>query len=226
MDQQKTDRGTRICVSCGRPIEWDAEVCPYCGHTYGKKSREDLYERKLPILNGILLFGAAICMMIFGEFGLFLIPIAVGLLSLWRKETGLVVLCGAFLSGYIFINYLGSYVLRDYKSTTTGDIAGIIGLIVMLSGLLIINHNRNIQKDIIDSEKTPKEKTDSEKGRGTDASSKCSSCGGVLDPKWKVCPFCGKTIKSGEQERKTQCPSCGKPIKPEWKKCPYCATNL
>jgi predicted RNA-binding Zn-ribbon protein involved in translation (DUF1610 family) len=26
--------GTRNCVSCGRAIAWDANVCPYCGHDY------------------------------------------------------------------------------------------------------------------------------------------------------------------------------------------------
>jgi uncharacterized membrane protein YidH (DUF202 family) len=26
--------GTRNCVSCGRAVAWDANVCPYCGHDY------------------------------------------------------------------------------------------------------------------------------------------------------------------------------------------------
>jgi len=26
--------GMRNCVSCGRSIAWDANVCPYCGHDY------------------------------------------------------------------------------------------------------------------------------------------------------------------------------------------------
>ena len=25
---------TRNCVTCGRSIQWDANVCPYCGHDY------------------------------------------------------------------------------------------------------------------------------------------------------------------------------------------------
>lgn len=25
---------TRNCVSCGRAISWDANVCPYCGHDF------------------------------------------------------------------------------------------------------------------------------------------------------------------------------------------------
>lgn len=26
--------GSRFCVSCGRAIQFDANVCPYCGHDY------------------------------------------------------------------------------------------------------------------------------------------------------------------------------------------------
>jgi predicted RNA-binding Zn-ribbon protein involved in translation (DUF1610 family) len=223
MDQKMTDHGTRICVSCGRPIDWNAEICTYCGHTYGKKSREDLYRRKLPILNGILLFVAAICLMIERDFYLGLPSLVVGLLSIWRKGSSVVVFCGALLSGHM----LSVLFDHDYYGSSFSDIAaGIVGLIVMLSGLLVINYRRNVHEDVIDPEKTSKETSDSEKRRMTETSNKCISCGGVLDPKWKACPFCGKTIKSSEQVKKTQCPSCGKPMKPEWKKCPYCATNL
>ena len=28
----------RNCVSCGRSISWDANVCPYCGHDYRMQS--------------------------------------------------------------------------------------------------------------------------------------------------------------------------------------------
>ncbi|HEX9909032.1 MAG TPA: hypothetical protein VGB78_11320 [Thermoplasmata archaeon] len=26
--------GSRTCVSCGRALAWDANVCPYCGHDF------------------------------------------------------------------------------------------------------------------------------------------------------------------------------------------------
>ncbi len=35
---------SRMCVSCGRTLPWDANVCPYCGHDYryqGKKKGID-----------------------------------------------------------------------------------------------------------------------------------------------------------------------------------------
>ena len=25
---------SRNCIACGRPIAWDANVCPYCGHDF------------------------------------------------------------------------------------------------------------------------------------------------------------------------------------------------
>jgi len=34
--------GTRNCVQCGRPIAWDANVCPYCGHDF----RVQMYQRQ------------------------------------------------------------------------------------------------------------------------------------------------------------------------------------
>jgi predicted nucleic acid-binding Zn ribbon protein len=29
-----TQHTQRFCVSCGRSIDWDANLCPYCGHDY------------------------------------------------------------------------------------------------------------------------------------------------------------------------------------------------
>jgi len=34
MQSSGGNTGTRGCVSCGRAISWDANVCPYCGHDY------------------------------------------------------------------------------------------------------------------------------------------------------------------------------------------------
>lgn len=31
---ESTYQSSRYCVSCGRSIAWDANVCPYCGHDY------------------------------------------------------------------------------------------------------------------------------------------------------------------------------------------------
>lgn len=32
--QQPGQAPSRNCVSCGRAIAWDANVCPYCGHDF------------------------------------------------------------------------------------------------------------------------------------------------------------------------------------------------
>lgn len=31
---QMSSGSSRNCVACGRPIAWDANVCPYCGHDF------------------------------------------------------------------------------------------------------------------------------------------------------------------------------------------------
>lgn len=32
--ERMSSGASRNCVGCGRPIAWDANVCPYCGHDY------------------------------------------------------------------------------------------------------------------------------------------------------------------------------------------------
>ncbi len=32
--QQPGQPTVRNCVACGRTIDWNANVCPYCGHDY------------------------------------------------------------------------------------------------------------------------------------------------------------------------------------------------
>jgi len=33
---QQVAQGDRRCVSCGRPIDWNALFCPHCGHNYSQ----------------------------------------------------------------------------------------------------------------------------------------------------------------------------------------------
>lgn len=36
----------RQCVSCGRPLDWNASICPYCGHDYRYKARASQTQKK------------------------------------------------------------------------------------------------------------------------------------------------------------------------------------
>jgi predicted nucleic acid-binding Zn ribbon protein len=47
--------GTRNCVSCGRAIAWDANVCPYCGHDFRIESTAQQITRQANKFHGSLL---------------------------------------------------------------------------------------------------------------------------------------------------------------------------
>ncbi len=48
----ETSPQTRYCVSCGRAIAWDANVCPYCGHDY-RMPAMGYGQRPAPISEGM-----------------------------------------------------------------------------------------------------------------------------------------------------------------------------
>ncbi len=41
-----TQQLSRKCVSCGRPLEWNASLCPYCGHDYRPQAQIRQPQRK------------------------------------------------------------------------------------------------------------------------------------------------------------------------------------
>jgi len=47
---------TRNCVSCGRSISWDANVCPYCGHDYRMQSYAPMQSSQMSDGMKILLY--------------------------------------------------------------------------------------------------------------------------------------------------------------------------
>jgi predicted nucleic acid-binding Zn ribbon protein len=34
-----SQQSSRRCIACGRPIDWSAQLCPYCGHDYRQQAR-------------------------------------------------------------------------------------------------------------------------------------------------------------------------------------------
>jgi len=81
----------------------------------------------------------------------------------------------------------------------------------------------------------------------TEEKQKCPGCRRDIKPRWKVCAYCGITLRKVTATRtglslptpretvrpKAQtegggpkCPGCGKEIKPRWKSCAYCGTTL
>jgi len=52
---------TRNCVSCGRAIAWDANVCQYCGHDFRAPAAAPPHEKTmLSLVGGILILIAGI----------------------------------------------------------------------------------------------------------------------------------------------------------------------
>lgn len=46
----------------------------------------------------------------------------------------------------------------------------------------------------------------------------CPMCAKKVQEDFKVCPYCGYTLK-------LSCEKCGQELKREWKSCPYCQTE-
>lgn len=64
---------------------------------------------------------------------------------------------------------------------------------------------RKRNDDIIDVEATPV----------TEETINCPMCGGKTKEDYKMCPYCGYTLKP-------KCEGCGHELNREWKVCPYC----
>ena len=99
-----TGQPTRNCVSCGRSISWDANVCQYCGHDYRMLMAGLLAaprkESSKPIIGGVLILigallltvGAGICLLVL--FPLAILAFIGGVFALMRKNYALAVVGG------------------------------------------------------------------------------------------------------------------------------------
>lgn len=83
-------------------------------------------------------------------------------------------------------------------------------LLIFLPLYLLFGRKPSIKpyrsQEIIDIEATPLEET-----------IKCPMCASRVKEEFKLCPYCGFTLKPG-------CSSCGKELNREWRVCPYCQT--
>ncbi len=56
-----------------------------------------------------------------------------------------------------------------------------------------------------------------------DGSSDCTSCGAEMQPGWKACPACGRSASSARSGTKKTCLSCGQQVDIRYSICPYCS---
>ncbi len=139
--QASGGQGTRNCVSCGRPISFDANVCPYCGHDYRMQMMAPVQQKKdsgLPVAGGVLILISSLGFLVMG--GL----MAAGGSVMWDFGGGAAVACGALLLVLGVIALLGSIFAIQKRNWVIALIAGIIVLpsILGLIGLILVAVSR------------------------------------------------------------------------------------
>ena len=55
-----SEGGNRICVSCGRTIAMDANVCQHCGHDFRAPPKEEVKKTAIPVIGGVLIIIAGL----------------------------------------------------------------------------------------------------------------------------------------------------------------------
>ena len=131
---------TRNCVSCGRAISWDANVCPYCGHDYrvvmaGQAPKKK--ESAMPLIGGILIIIVSLGYLIAGA----VLAVAGGS-ALWMDfdDTGFAVACGAVVLLLGVIVLLGGVFAVQRKHFGLAVVAGIMAIPSLLGiiGLILV----------------------------------------------------------------------------------------
>ncbi|MEM0344064.1 MAG: hypothetical protein QXU73_07470 [Thermoplasmata archaeon] len=134
---------TRNCVSCGRTISWDANVCPYCGHDYRTQAVAPAKkESVMPLIGGILILIAGLieigygAMLVVGGSAASSIPLVGGELG------GIFAICGAILVVLGIFALLGGVFAIQRKNFGLAVLGGVLGLlgwfIPALIGLILI----------------------------------------------------------------------------------------
>lgn len=130
----------RNCVSCGRSISWDANVCPYCGHDFrvvmapGQAQKKD---SAMPLVGGILIIIASIGYFVSGG-----LMVAGGAAWSWFDVGGgaVAVVCGAVMLVLGILALLGGIYAIQKRNFVMALLAGILTIpsILGLIGLILI----------------------------------------------------------------------------------------
>lgn len=138
--QSSGGSGSRSCVSCGRPISFDANVCPYCGHDYRIVMAGPQMQKRqsaMPVVGGVLI--------LLGSLGYFFIGgvIAAGStlafeISLGTSGWGIV--CGAILVVLGVIAFMGGLYAIGRKNFNFAVVGGVLVIpsILGLIGLILV----------------------------------------------------------------------------------------
>ena len=144
------NRATRTCVSCGRVIDWHANVCPYCGHDYRAalqpapvvtKSSKPVVAGVLIILAGLLAIGMGVIYLSLSAADLEdagYTPVSQGDISVEELQE-IMGICGGleFVFGAIaIIGGIFAIMRKYFYFALVGGVFGLIGLGFLIGSLL------------------------------------------------------------------------------------------
>lgn len=147
--QASGGQGTRNCVSCGRQIAFDANVCPFCGHDYRMQMMAPVPQKKdsgMPVAGGVLIIIASLGYFLVG--GLMAASGSV-VFGLSLGASGVVVACGVLLLLLGVMSLLGGIFAIQKRHFGIAIIGGlfVIPSILGLIGLILVA----ISKDSFES---------------------------------------------------------------------------
>lgn len=132
--------GTRKCVSCGREIAMDANVCQYCGHDYRMQAAPAAPAEKsvLSLIGGILILIAGIMGLVLGAIFLVLAD-STDQLSDWGVDVAgagdilsdILTVCGIIIIVLALIVVVGGFFGVTRKHWGLAILGGVLGLFLL-----------------------------------------------------------------------------------------------
>jgi hypothetical protein len=143
---------TRNCVSCGRAIGFDANVCPYCGHDYRMPAyaMAALPPQKsaMPVAGGVLILIAGILAIVMGAYYFALSPGEIEGSGVTLPPDisdadlqNIMYLCGSLCAVFGVIAVIGGYfglMRKHFALGIVGGVFGLLGLGFMIGSLLAL----------------------------------------------------------------------------------------
>ena len=132
-----TDEGSsRLCVSCGRSIAMDANVCQHCGHDFRAPAPVEKKKTALPVIGGALILIAGILGLVVGGV---MLAIDADDLDQWGIDVvgvtdiveDILTACGAILVVLSLITALGGVFGIMRKHWGIAVVGGVLGLFVI-----------------------------------------------------------------------------------------------
>ena len=146
----KYTQESRSCVSCGRAINWDSNVCPYCGHDYRFIAAPAAPEQRSakPLLGGILIIVAGVLSLIMAMSLIVMDAHDIENLDYQQlRDSGITAtdldeilgICGAIEIVFGTIAIIGgvfAVMRKHFALAVVGGIFGLIGIGFLIGGLL------------------------------------------------------------------------------------------